>query len=399
MKLCTALSALLVCVNVSAETYLKEQFAEWPGSWDISTKWKSSSDLGKLELSHGEFYGDEKDFGIKTGEDARFYGFSRKLDKPFNSEGKTLVLQYSVKHEGDWGCGGAYIKLLPGGDSFDAPNFGGDTPYAVMFGPDICGSSKRTHVIFNYEDDNKLIKKDVLCEKDKFTHLYRLVVRPDNTFEVSIDGKSVRDGKLEDEFDMLPAKEIKDPDQSKPDDWVDQKKMPDPEDAKPDGHDDIAAEIPDPDASKPEDWDDEDDGEWEPPMIANPDHKGPWRQKQIDNPAYKGAWEHPMVSNPDYKPDDKLYNRCVDCTHVGFELWQVSAGTIFDNIIVTDSVEEAQAFAEETYFKNKDGEKAMQEEQQKEADAKAEESAAEAGEDDDDAISDDDDLDAMGDEF
>merc|ERR1711957_9617 len=59
------------------------------------------------------------------------------------------------------------------------------------------------------------------------------------------------------------------------------------------------------------------------------------------------------------------YNRCVDCTHVGFELWQVSAGTIFDNIIVTDSVEEAQAFAEDTYFKNKDGERAMQEEQQK----------------------------------
>lgn len=31
--------------------------------------------------------------------------------------------------------------------------------------------------------------------------------------------------------------------------------------------------IPDPDAKKPEDWDDDMDGEWEPPMITNPDYK------------------------------------------------------------------------------------------------------------------------------
>lgn len=31
--------------------------------------------------------------------------------------------------------------------------------------------------------------------------------------------------------------------------------------------------IPDPDAKKPDDWDDEMDGEWEPPMITNPEYK------------------------------------------------------------------------------------------------------------------------------
>lgn len=31
--------------------------------------------------------------------------------------------------------------------------------------------------------------------------------------------------------------------------------------------------IPDPDAKKPEDWDDDTDGEWEPPMIPNPEYK------------------------------------------------------------------------------------------------------------------------------
>ena len=36
---------------------------------------------------------------------------------------------------------------------------------------------------------------------------------------------------------------------------------------------DKAENIPDPDAKKPEDWDEEMDGEWEPPMISNPDYK------------------------------------------------------------------------------------------------------------------------------
>lgn len=31
--------------------------------------------------------------------------------------------------------------------------------------------------------------------------------------------------------------------------------------------------IPDPDAKKPEDWDEDMDGEWEPPMIPNPEYK------------------------------------------------------------------------------------------------------------------------------
>lgn len=31
--------------------------------------------------------------------------------------------------------------------------------------------------------------------------------------------------------------------------------------------------IPDPDAKKPDDWDEDMDGEWEPPMITNPDYQ------------------------------------------------------------------------------------------------------------------------------
>jgi calreticulin len=331
--------------------------------------------MGKFEHTAGQWYADENDKGIQTSEDARFYGISAPLDKTYtSSKDKDLVIQYSVKHEQSLDCGGAYIKLLPGGKKFDAAKFGGDTPYVIMFGPDICGSSnKKTHVILNYakKEDNLLIKKEVNTETDDFTHLYTLVIRPDNTFEVFIDQKSVRAGKLDEEFDFLPAKQIKDPDAKKPEDWVDEAKIPDPDDKKPEGYDDIAKEIADPEAIKPEDWDDEDDGEWEPPMIKNPEYKGVWKPKMIDNPDYKGVWEHPMIDNPEYAYDEEMYAVCRDgCTHVGFELWQVKTGTLFDDILVTDSLDEAKAFAEETFFKKKDGEKEMYDKIQEEKRAK-----------------------------
>merc|ERR1711865_1354864 len=222
--------------------------------------------------------------------DARFYGLSAKLDVPFVSGSeKPLVIQYSVKHEQNLDCGGAYIKLLPGGDKFDATAFGGDTPYAVMFGPDVCGTSnKKTHVILHdhKKDENLLVKKEVSTETDDLTHLYTLLIKPDNTFQVFIDNKSVREGSLDEHFDFLVAKTIKDPD-----------------------------------AKKPEDWDDEDDGEWEAPMIDNPDYNGEWKAKVIDNPDYKGKWEHPMIDNPEYSYNEEMYKVCKDgCTHVGFEI-------------------------------------------------------------------------------
>lgn len=41
----------------------------------------------------------------------------------------------------------------------------GESPYNIMFGPDICGpGTKKVHVIFNYKGQNLLIKKDVRCK-------------------------------------------------------------------------------------------------------------------------------------------------------------------------------------------------------------------------------------------
>jgi len=43
---------------------------------------------------------------------------------------------------------------------------------------------------------------------------------------------------------------------------------------------------------------------------------------------------------------------------IGIDIWQVKSGSIFDNIIITDSVKEAEKFLADTYLKNKDAEKA-----------------------------------------
>ena len=107
-------------------------------------------------------------------------------------------------------------------------------PPLPFIGPDICGpGTKKVHVIFNYNGENHLVKKDIRCKDDEYTHLYTLIVRPDNTYEVKIDNEKAQDGKLEEDWDFLPPKTIPDPEASKPEDWVDNPKIPDPEDTKP----------------------------------------------------------------------------------------------------------------------------------------------------------------------
>lgn len=131
-----------------------------------------------------------------------------------------------------------------------------------------------------------MINKDIRCRDDVYTHVYTLIVKSDNTYEVLIDNEKVESGELENDWDFLPPKKIKDPEAKKPEDWDERATIDDPNDEKPEDWD-KPEHIPDPAATKPEDWDDEMDGEWEPAMIDNPDFKGEWKPKQIDNPSYK----------------------------------------------------------------------------------------------------------------
>lgn len=209
--------------------------------------------------------------GIQTADDAKFYQLTSKIEPAFSSKGKTLVLQFTVKHEQSIDCGGGYIKLFPA--DMTPEKMTGDSPYFVMFGPDICGpGTKKVHAIFGYKGNNLLTKKDIRCKDDEFTHLYTLIVNPDKTYEVRIDNEKVESGDLEADWDFLAPKKIKDPAAKKPEDWDDRAKIDDPDDKKPEDYDKPEL-IADPDAKKPGDWDDEEDGEWEPPMISNPEYK------------------------------------------------------------------------------------------------------------------------------
>merc|ERR1711957_766011 len=139
-------------------------------------------------------------------------------------------------------------------------------------------------------------------------------------------------------------------------------------------------------AKKPDDWDDEEDGEWEAPMKDNPEYKGDWSVKRISNPAYKGVWEAKKTANPDYVDDDSLY-KFDDFGFIGFDLWQVKGNSIFDNVIITDDVAEADAFVTKwkTLSEVEKAKKQKEDDSKKEdADKKAETSSDDDDDDDDD---------------
>ncbi len=69
--------------------------------------------------------------GLQTSQDARFYAVSAKFE-PFSNEGKTVVVQFTVKHEQKIDCGGGYVKIYPA--DTNQKEITGDTPYHIMFG-------------------------------------------------------------------------------------------------------------------------------------------------------------------------------------------------------------------------------------------------------------------------
>merc|ERR1712242_369382 len=297
---------------------------------------------------------------------------------------KDLIIQYQAKYEKDVECGGGYLKLGPKID--DPTTFGDPTPYNIMFGPDKCGYTKRTHLIFSYKGKNVLKKSDLSYkqENEGTSHLYRMILKPDNSVRVEIDEEKIYEGSIKEDWEVLKPKEIADPADKKPDDWTDESMIDDPVDKKPD---DWVEEkrIVDSDAKKPDDWDDEEDGEWEAPMKDNPAYKGDWNVKRISNPAYKGIWEAKKIANPEYEDDNMVY-KYDDFGFIGFDLWQVKGGSIFGNVIVTDDKAEADSFAKK-WKELSEVEKAKKKEEddsKKTGEAKAGESGAEKEDDDDD---------------
>ncbi|KAG2695761.1 hypothetical protein I3760_07G028000 [Carya illinoinensis] len=330
----------------SAKVYFEERFNDgWESRW-VKSDWKKDENVaGEWNFTAGKWHGDPNDKGIQTSEDYRFYAISAEFPE-FSNKDTTLVFQFSVKHEQKLDCGGGYMKLLSG--EIDQKKFGGDTPYSIMFGPDICGySTKKVHAILHYKETNHLIKKDVPCETDQLSHVYTFILKPDATYSILIDNVEKQSGSLYSDWSILPPKKIKDPEAKKPEDWDDKEYIPDPEDKKP---------------------------------------------EKIKNPNYQGKWKAPMIENPEFKDDPYIYVY-PSLKYVGIELWQVKSGTLFDNVLITDDPEYAKQLAEETWGKHKDAEKAAFDEAEKKTeeeeekddhiDSDAEDEDDDAGEDSD----------------
>jgi calnexin len=280
----------------------------------------------------------EGDKGLIVKDKAAHHAISAKFEKPINPKGKPLVVQYEVKLQDSLECGGAYLKLLQENKKLHREEFSNASPYVIMFGPDKCGATNKVHFIFKHKNpktgeyEEKHLENPPLARSSKLTTLYTLIVHPNNTFFINIDGEEQRTGSLLEDFapTVNPPKEIDDPDDKKPEDWVDEARIPDPDAKKPedwdedapfeipddeatkpkDWLDDEPSMIPDPEAEKPEDWDDEEDGDWVAPQISNPKCSeasgcGPWEKPMKKNPAYKGKWTAEFIDNPKYKGEWK----------------------------------------------------------------------------------------------
>ena len=318
-----------------------EQFTDdWESRWKVSHAKKEGTEEewtynGKWAVEEPSVLrGIEGDKGLALKDKAAHHAISSKFEKPITNKDDTLVVQYEVKLQAGLECGGAYMKLLQDNKALHADEFSNASPYIIMFGPDKCGSTNKVHFIFRHKNpktgeyEEKHLKNTPMARITKQSSLYTLIIKPDQTYEIKVDGEQVREGSLLEDFlpAVNPAEEIDDPNDTKPENWVEDAKIEDPDATKPEDWDEDApyeivdeeAEkpadwldsepdmIPDPEAEKPEDWDDEEDGDWDAPLVRNPKCEdvsgcGPWTKPMKPNPAFKGKWTAPLVDNPLYK--------------------------------------------------------------------------------------------------
>ncbi|RKF78734.1 Calnexin-like protein [Golovinomyces cichoracearum] len=395
-----------------------EQFLDgWDDLWKPSHAKKDLKGAAKTDEEWayiGEFSVEEPtvlkgmvgDKGLVMKSAAAHHAISAKFPKKIDNTGKTLVVQYEVKLQNGLECGGAYLKLLRDTKALHQEEFSNASPYVIMFGPDKCGSTNKVHLIINRKNpktgeyEEKHLKSPPPARILRTTELYTLIIHPNNTGIIKLNGAQVRSFDLHEDFDppFNPPKEIDDSTDTKPDNWVDEQRIPDPDAKKPDDWDEDAPyeivdesatkpedwledeplNIPDPQAEKPEDWVDEEDGEWTAPTISNPkcidaSGCGPWTKPMIKNPAFKGIWTAPLIDNPAYKGvwkprkiknpsyyEDKNPSDLEPMGAIGFELWTMQKDILFDNILIGHSVADADQFADDTFHEKNPYEKLLE---------------------------------------
>ena len=274
--------------------------ARWTISEDaeFTGRWKHEAHL------HDALAGDT---GLVVGDAARKHAVSALFGSAVDPKGKGLVVQYELQLKQALQCGGAYLKLLTASDELSADGFKAETPYTIMFGPDRCGGTNKVHFILRHKNplsgeweekhlqvaaDPRGVGQDdppvhgggrrrqlgqdprrLGREEERLAPLRRRLQaarqpaggdrRPRRQEARRLDRRAAdgRPGATKpDDWDEEAPKMIVDPAASKPADWLD------------DAPDMVAR----PQVLKPDDWDEDEDGEWEAPLIENPNCvKGP----------------------------------------------------------------------------------------------------------------------------
>ncbi|KAK2955851.1 putative Calnexin like protein [Blattamonas nauphoetae] len=260
----------------------------------------------------------------------REYAISRNA--PFVHNGGDFIIQFSLQATYSNTFKGDYaMKLFQA--PFDPHTLDENTTYKLAFGP--YEHERRIAFSLRLPDPRTgesvlhNLTKQLRTEHGWDEHFYRLVIHPDDTFEIHSDFTVVLAGDLHDPTlfnppiqppemindptdkipENYPPEWIRDPKDKKPAYWVEglPEQIPDPAQTKSEfWKEDEPEWIPDPDGKKPEEWNDETDGEYEVPLIRNPYCLkygcGKYVQPMIPNPDYYRPYPYDMKRNPKYKP-------------------------------------------------------------------------------------------------
>ena len=283
------------------ETFDTDPFES--GRWQKSEvgKYKNQPVMVKSSTSAPLPFKDDK--GVQLTQEMKHYGFGARFPEPIKvannaSPEDDFVVQYELKFDEQFNCGGAYVKLLRAAstsEESDSTNIikelDSSSPYTIMFGPDRCGATNKIHFIVQYKspvtgkwEEKHLNESIPIKSQQGSTHLYSLVIRPsDQQFQLLVDNKPVKTGSLLTHLSpaINPPQMIDDPSDKKPKDWVDLKEIDDATAVKPDDWDESQPrKIPDPTAKKPEGWLDH-----TPKMIPDPNAKKPedWDDEEVNN--------------------------------------------------------------------------------------------------------------------
>ncbi|OHS95694.1 Calnexin like protein [Tritrichomonas foetus] len=358
--------------------YVKSKEPEYNGQWAVE----------KLKVTPNDEFLFTKTANAK-------YALSTKFKSPLKLYNSTLAIQFEAYSSFPYKCGGAYLRVYNA--DIDPTKINSKTPYLISFGPDFCDPVNRVHFSFFHKNKKtgNLIEHSLktlpTLKNDKSSHLYTLVIRPDNSFEILIDAMSYIHGSLLDEFiftpPVNPPKEIIDKNDKKPADWDENQMVFDKNAKKPDDWDENEPEfisdpkrlkppegwlenepemIPNPSATRPVGWDEEFFGKWEAPLIDNPKCKvgcGVYVPPSVKNPKFKGRWIPPRIKNPEYKgkwtprkiPNPEYYNdvdvhRFEPVGGIGFHVTTKIGMIGINNILVSKNELTLHKFNKHTFF-------------------------------------------------